>query len=286
MPTQLQSQEAIPDASNDVSGSEPNTETKKKGKNAVKKSKKAKALKSTSVPAAAAATTTIATTPTTITKESEATTKKKKKKKEPGVDLETQLETQIGEGQEETNKTKPKNPKKKKKNNANKRVSATDESIETIRLEDAVKISATNRGRIKRAASGSTSGGSNQSFRVHYDGSVSPTSSVEGSKEMHCSKEMQKDIEGYVRSVLLKVSKIPSPKGYSSMVEVQSQFSVCMNHAQKVGENKAAAKLIISMLEKKGVPTWEVAPSDRDKAFAFKGRCELPCKSHTLPAAS
>lgn len=52
--------------------------------------------------------------------------------------------------------------------------------------------------------------------------------------------------------------------------EARSQFAVCMNYAQKVGENKAAAKLIITMLRKYGVPVIEIAPSKRDKAFVKK----------------
>lgn len=53
--------------------------------------------------------------------------------------------------------------------------------------------------------------------------------------------------------------------------EVRSQFAVCMNYAQKVGENKAAAKLIITMLRKYGVPVVEIAPSKRDRALITKG---------------
>lgn len=55
-----------------------------------------------------------------------------------------------------------------------------------------------------------------------------------------------------------------------SIEVVRSQFSICMNYAQKVGQNKAAAKLIITLLRKYGVPVIEIAPSKRDKAYAKK----------------
>ncbi len=44
-------------------------------------------------------------------------------------------------------------------------------------------------------------------------------------------------------------------------------FNTVLKRAQHVGENKAAAKLIIKMLSDKGVPVIEVAPSARQKAF-------------------
>lgn len=50
----------------------------------------------------------------------------------------------------------------------------------------------------------------------------------------------------------------------------RSQFAICMNYAQKVGENKAAAKMVITLLRKYGVPVIEIAPSKRDKAFTKK----------------
>lgn len=55
-----------------------------------------------------------------------------------------------------------------------------------------------------------------------------------------------------------------------SIEAVRSQFSICMNYAQKVGENKAAAKMVITLLRKHGVPVIEIAPSKRDKAFTKK----------------
>jgi hypothetical protein len=75
---------------------------------------------------------------------------------------------------------------------------------------------------------------------------------------------LQKEIIGYNK----KVGKVYGASG--SMAEIQSVFSICMNHAQKVGENKAAAKLIISMLREKGVDVLEIAPSERDKAYSTK----------------
>jgi len=55
-----------------------------------------------------------------------------------------------------------------------------------------------------------------------------------------------------------------------SMADIQSSFSIAMNYAQKVGENKAAAKQMILMLRHANVPVIEVAPSSRDKAFTKK----------------
>lgn len=55
-----------------------------------------------------------------------------------------------------------------------------------------------------------------------------------------------------------------------TIADVQSSFLIAMNYAQKVGENKAAAKLMITMLKAAKVPVIEVAPSKRDKAFTKK----------------
>ena len=52
--------------------------------------------------------------------------------------------------------------------------------------------------------------------------------------------------------------------------DVRSKFSIAMNYAQKVGENKAAAKLMIKMMEVKGVPIIEIAPSQRKRADKIK----------------
>ena len=61
-----------------------------------------------------------------------------------------------------------------------------------------------------------------------------------------------------------------------NMKDVQSKFSVAMRYAQNVGQNKAAAKLIIKMLRQKGVPVIEVAPSKRQRADKEKNqRAEL-----------
>jgi hypothetical protein len=61
--------------------------------------------------------------------------------------------------------------------------------------------------------------------------------------------------------------------GRGGMSEVQKQFGICMNYGMKVGENKAAAKLIIKLLKDRGVDVLEVAPSGRRKAKKkIKGR--------------
>lgn len=48
---------------------------------------------------------------------------------------------------------------------------------------------------------------------------------------------------------------------------IKYEFNMIISRAQKVGENKAAAKLIIKMLAEKNVPVIEIAPSSRQKAF-------------------
>lgn len=53
----------------------------------------------------------------------------------------------------------------------------------------------------------------------------------------------------------------------ATMADVQSSFAIAMNYAQKVGENKAAAKQIILMLENAKVPVIQVAPSKRQRAY-------------------
>lgn len=55
-----------------------------------------------------------------------------------------------------------------------------------------------------------------------------------------------------------------------TLEDVRSKFSIAMNYAQKVGENKAAAKLMIKMMADKGVPIIEIAPSERKRADKIK----------------
>lgn len=63
---------------------------------------------------------------------------------------------------------------------------------------------------------------------------------------------------------LMKKEVLSKKMNFGSL---QATFGICMNYAQKVGQNKAAAKLFITMLHKKGVPVIEIAPSKRQKAF-------------------
>lgn len=52
-----------------------------------------------------------------------------------------------------------------------------------------------------------------------------------------------------------------------NMGSMKYEFNMIISRAQKVGENKAAAKLFMKLLSDKGVPILEVAPSVRQKAF-------------------
>jgi hypothetical protein len=52
----------------------------------------------------------------------------------------------------------------------------------------------------------------------------------------------------------------------ATLADVQSEFSMAMKVAQNVGMSKAAAQLIISMMEKAGVPVLTIPPSDRHRA--------------------
>lgn len=78
---------------------------------------------------------------------------------------------------------------------------------------------------------------------------------------------MLKEVHAFARGQMWKVGRIKVQGHQANASEVQSQFAICMNYAQKVGENKAAAKLIIKMLAERGVPVIEVAPSERERAF-------------------
>lgn len=52
-----------------------------------------------------------------------------------------------------------------------------------------------------------------------------------------------------------------------SIGELASIHAIGLKKAQYIGENKAAAKMIIASLRRKGVPVLEVAPSQRQKAY-------------------
>lgn len=78
---------------------------------------------------------------------------------------------------------------------------------------------------------------------------------------------VSKLIGDFVKYSIWQILKNGSPPKRVQLSDVQQQFAISMNHAQKVGENKAAAKLLIQMLSDKVVPFVEVAPSARDKAF-------------------
>lgn len=93
---------------------------------------------------------------------------------------------------------------------------------------------------------------------------------------------MKKEIESFANYHLwtfIKRGKIPRKV---TVGELQSTFSICMNYAQKVGENKAAAKMIIKMLHQKKVPVIEIAPSARQKAFGERYDPELHKKAKIL----
>lgn len=55
--------------------------------------------------------------------------------------------------------------------------------------------------------------------------------------------------------------------GKMSLGAIASVHAIGLKRAQHVGENKAAAKEFIKMLHEKNVPTLEIAPSKRQKAF-------------------
>lgn len=78
---------------------------------------------------------------------------------------------------------------------------------------------------------------------------------------------LKKQIDGMMNYNKQRFNKVVKKV---SIADVQSSFLIAMNYAQKVGENKAAAKQIITMLRHAGVPVIEIAPSARDKAFTKK----------------
>lgn len=77
----------------------------------------------------------------------------------------------------------------------------------------------------------------------------------------------------------LIMGKIDKTKAWT---EVHSKFSIAMKFAQSVGENKAAAKMIIRLLKEKNVPILEVAPSEREKAYKQKGKTKIRKKIQFL----
>lgn len=78
---------------------------------------------------------------------------------------------------------------------------------------------------------------------------------------------IKKAINALIKYRVWQFTKKGKPPQHTTEADVQYQINMALSRAQKVGKNKAAAKLIITMLRKKGVPVIEVAPSKRDKAF-------------------
>lgn len=87
-------------------------------------------------------------------------------------------------------------------------------------------------------------------------------------------------VKNYVRTELNKFIGKPGPQ--TKISDVQSQFSIAMNYAQKVGQNKAAAKLLLKLLSDKRVPTIEFAPSERNRADKKDKRGNLKYKDVRL----
>ena len=78
---------------------------------------------------------------------------------------------------------------------------------------------------------------------------------------------VKSEIEAYTRHMIWLATRAGKKPTEKTMADIQSKFSIAMKKAQSVGQNKAAAKLIISLLQKKKVPIIQVAPSDRERAF-------------------
>lgn len=74
-----------------------------------------------------------------------------------------------------------------------------------------------------------------------------------------------KVIQSYVEYQLLKLRTTLHPTEVTKQ-DIEGKFRIAMKYAQSVGENKAAAKIIISMLKAKNVPVLEVSPAKRDRA--------------------
>jgi len=81
-----------------------------------------------------------------------------------------------------------------------------------------------------------------------------------------------------------------------SLFDVQKKFGIAMKIASSVGENRAAAKLIIKMLSEHKVPIVEIAPSKRDRVDRVREKLKkkhgkfaadgLDIKSLTMPTKS
>lgn len=93
---------------------------------------------------------------------------------------------------------------------------------------------------------------------------------------------MKKTIEKYITYQVWKVTKIGVIPPKIELSDIQTQFAIAMNFAQKVGENKAAAKHFLSILSDAKVPYIEIAPSKRQKAFTKKNNKVVRRKVLTL----
>lgn len=96
---------------------------------------------------------------------------------------------------------------------------------------------------------------------------------------------MKEAIEGYARYELWKYLKSNRIPPRMTMAEVQQKFSIGMNYAQKVGENKAAAKYFISLLDDHGVPVIEISPQKRTRVDRLRKKYgnKLALESIAMP---
>jgi predicted Fe-Mo cluster-binding NifX family protein len=58
--------------------------------------------------------------------------------------------------------------------------------------------------------------------------------------------------------------------------DLKSEFSIALNHAQKVGMSKASATVFIELLKRQAVPTVRIAPSSRDRADKAMKKLSTP----------
>lgn len=65
----------------------------------------------------------------------------------------------------------------------------------------------------------------------------------------------------------MKKAVVAYKNHHMTIGELASVHAIGLKRAQYVGENKAAAKMIIKSLRNKNVPVLEVSPSDRQKAY-------------------
>lgn len=83
---------------------------------------------------------------------------------------------------------------------------------------------------------------------------------------------MKSEIEQLSAYEQWRVKKsIGNMPGVKKIEELQSVFAIAMNYAQKVGENKAAAKYFLNLIGNT-VPTVEIAPSGRDRYDKMKAK--------------